>query len=103
MIYRAIIVGIDNDFSYLIVKNAGNWIDFQGRSYRKVQEANGQVTEKSGQVKGIVETIYFEGNPVPINCDLDPKEATLQIFKEVHSSAFAQPQTSLWNKLFKKS
>jgi hypothetical protein len=103
MLYRTIIIGIDNDFSYLTVKNSGNWIDFQHRSYRKDKKANFQLIDKEGTVKGIVEAFYFEGIAAPISSNMKETDITAQVFKEVHGSEFAEPQTSFWNRLFRRN
>lgn len=109
MLYRAIVIGIDNDFSYVLVKDPGNWIDFQGRSYRKVQEYNLQVVDRYGQITDVVEAIYFEGRAAPINSELsedeiikEEKELTKQVFQEVSGRVYANPQVSFWNKIFNR-
>ena len=100
--YRSIIIGIDNDFSYLLVKNSGNWTDFQKRSYLKDKEANLQVVAEDGSLKGIVESIYFEGISHPVGSTLQEPEITARIFKEVHSEEFTMPKRSLWDIIFRR-
>jgi hypothetical protein len=100
--FRAIIIGIDNDFSYLVIKNSGNWTAFQKRLYRKDKEANLQVISEDGSLKNIVEAIYFEGISHPVGSNMKETDITAQIFREVHSQSFTMPQRSFLDILFRR-
>ena len=68
--FQAIFLGIDHSITNVWVDDLGNWFNFRSRSYRKDRKAVKQLIRKGGQIKGIVEAIYIEGNPIPLGSNL---------------------------------
>jgi hypothetical protein len=91
MLFRAVIYSIDNLISIIYVNTQGNWFNFRGRSYRKDREAVCQVLQKDHRIKGLVESLYIEGNPVPIRSILDVKTITKEHLDEIISKASNKP------------
>jgi hypothetical protein len=91
MLFRAVIYSIDHSINILWLTDAGNWFNFRHRSYRKDREAIRQVLEKGQQIKSKVESIYIEGNPIPLFSKLDVKVASLEHWKEMVNKAGNKP------------
>jgi hypothetical protein len=92
MLFRAVIYGIDHRINILWINPNSNWFTCNNRSYRIDRKAVCQVVEKGGSLKGIVELLYVEGDPVPIGSDLDVKKITIEHLKERISESTNQPE-----------
>jgi uncharacterized Zn ribbon protein len=102
MLFRAVIYSIDHTIHILWINNTGNWFNFAGRSYRKDRDAVCQVLQKGDQIKGIVESLYIEGNPVPMRSTLDVKKITKEHWDEKIAEAGNKPQKGLLALIFKR-
>jgi hypothetical protein len=99
MLFRAVIYDISHGINILWINNKGNWFNFRGRSYRKDMKAVRQVMTKGNQIKGTVEAIYIEGNPIPIFSKLDVKAATKEHWDSMIAKAGNKPQKGFWDML----
>ena len=102
MLFRAVIYGIDHGINIMWLTDAGNWFNFRGRSYRKDRNAVRQVIEKGNQIRGKVEAIYMEGNPLPIFSKLDVKAITKEHWDELVAKAGNNPNCGFWKTIFGK-
>ena len=70
-----------------------NWFNFNGRSYRKDRKATAQVLEKGNRIKNLVESIYIEGNPIPLHSTLKLEEITQEHWDEKLAEAGNKPSS----------
>ena len=101
MLFKAVFYGPDHRISirWVDTSKVQNWFSHEHRSYFIDRAAICQVVEKEGQLKGIVEALYIEGNPVPLRSTVDPYEITITHRKELQSAATNKPQSGFWSKL----
>lgn len=102
MIFRAIIYSVDHGINILWIKNKENWFSFRGRSYRKDRDAVCQVMEKGSKIKGTVESLYIEGNPIPLRSKMNVKLATKEHWDSIIAEAGNKPSKSFWDALLKR-
>jgi hypothetical protein len=98
-LFRAVVYSIDHSISIVWVNAKGNWFSFRGRSYRKDRDAVCQVMEKGNRIKGIVESLYIEGNPLPLGSKLDVKTVTQEHLDEIIDEAGNKPVKSFLDTL----
>lgn len=98
MSLRAVMFGVGHKIQNVWVPSEGNWFNYNGRSYRKDRRAICKVVEKDGHLKGIVEAIYIEGNPIPLRSNLKPEDVTLEHLDELIAYSTNKPKKKL--KLF---
>ena len=87
MLFRAVVYSIDHQINILYPSEKGNWFSFRGRSYRKDREAVCQVMQRGNQIKGLVEALYVEGDPIPLRSSLDVEKCTKEHLDEIMSKA----------------
>jgi hypothetical protein len=100
MLFRAVIYSVDNLITIVYPNNRGNWFSCNGRSYRKDRKAICQVLDKNNQIKGVVESLYIEGNSIPLRSDLRNEEQILEHYKELVSESTNRPKRGFWEQLF---
>lgn len=91
MMYRAVIYTIDHGINIVWLKTAGNWFSFRGRSYRKDSDATCQVMQKGNRIRGLVEAVYMEGNPLPLRSKLSAGVATMEHWNSLLSKSGNKP------------
>ena len=69
----------------------GNFFNFNGRSYRKDRKAAAQVIEKGKRVKNLVESIYIEGNPIPLHSTLKIEDIGQELWDQKHAEEGNRP------------
>jgi hypothetical protein len=94
MQFRAVIYSADHGINILYPGEKGNWFSYRGRSYRKDRKAVCQVLNSKQTVKGTVEALYIEGDPIPLRSDLDVITVTKEHLKEVMAKAGNKPSKS---------
>lgn len=98
MLFKAVFYGIDHRISlqWVDTNKVRNWFNHENRSYFIDRDAICQVVEKGSALKGIVECLYIEGNPVPLRSKADPYEITIAHRKELQSKATNKPKKGFW-------
>lgn len=105
MQFRAVIYSIDTSINILWFKHKDlgqNWFTFNRRSYRLDREAVCQVLNKGNTIKGTVESLYVEGNPVPLRSELNSEDVYIEKYEEINSESVNNPQRSFWDIIFRR-
>ena len=100
MLFRAVLYSIDNRISIVYPNSKGNWFSYNGRSYRKDRKAICQVLDKNNVIKGVVESIYIEGNSIPLRSAMRNEEQILEHYKELVSYSTNKPKKGFWELIF---
>ena len=100
MLFRAVLYSIDNRISIVYPNSKGNWFSCNGRSYRKDRKAICQVLDKNNVIKGVMESLYIEGNSIPLRSELRNEEQILEHAKELISYSTNRPHKGFWEQIF---
>lgn len=97
MQFRAVIYAIDRSVAVVYDDGRANWFFHRGRAYRKDRDAVCQVVEPDKTIRGTVEAIYIEGNPVALRSSMTPQNITLEHVHEKLAESQNRPQKSFWD------
>ena len=92
MPFRAIIYSLDHTPNYIYLNDSvGNWFNFNGGAYRRDRKAVAQVVTKGNKIKNLVESLYVEGNPIPLFSDLKIEVVTEEHWDQKFALAGNRP------------
>ena len=98
---RAIIYSLGHVPHCIYLKDSvGNWFNWNGGAYRRDRKAVAQVMRKGGKIKNLVESLYVEGNPIPLFSDLKIETVTAEHWDQKFALAGNRPQAAgFWARL----
>ena len=95
MPFRAIIFSLDHTPNYIYLNDSvGDWFTWNKGAYRRDRKAVAQVVTKGKQIKNLVESLYVEGNPIPLFSDLKIEVVTKEHRDQIYSKARNKPADS---------
>jgi len=96
MVFRAVIYSVDHTIHIVYPKISGNWFDFNGRSYRVDRNAVRQVLNKGLKIRNFVESIYFEGNPIPKFSKMKKEKVLQELWDLMVAKTGNKPTKGFW-------
>jgi hypothetical protein len=97
MPFRAIIYSHGHIPNYIYLKDScGDWVNFNGGSYRIDPKAVAVVVSKDGRRTNLVESFWREGNPIPLFSDLKIETVTQEHWDQKFALAGNKPAKGLW-------
>ena len=104
MLFRAVIRRIDKSINTVWIDTSKivDWFNFNHRSYRLDLKAVRQVMGKDGRIKGTVEALYIEGNPLPIGSNLDAEDVTVEHAFKLISESVNRPSKGFLDTILRR-
>jgi len=102
MLTRAVIYGLEHGISILWLNQHGKSFSFKGELYAKDREAFTQVIEDENKISGIVESLYIEGDPIPLGSKMNPIDLLTEIMDESFSESTTKPHKGFWDTILRR-
>ena len=95
--HRLIIMRKDGTLAYVYPKDGVSWETSKKRAYRTDHNAVCQVLNKSGQIKPLTESIYFEASSVPLRSKMNDQTLGNDLIHELFVKAGSKVESGFFD------